>query len=82
MVKFKNEIHDIEAVIKEVLDMDILSVRGKIILSLILNSELPLKEIKNKARTSKKWTENVLNTLIKNNIIGYNYDKETYFLKL
>ena len=44
----KMKLHDIEAVIKEVLDMDILSVRGKIILSLILNSELPLKEIKNK----------------------------------
>ncbi|MFX1274320.1 MAG: hypothetical protein ACFFBP_02060 [Promethearchaeota archaeon] len=75
-------IQEIEANVKEILDIDILSVKGKIILSLVLNSELSFKEIRKIAKTSKKWTENVLNTLIKNKIIGFNSEKNTYFLAL
>jgi len=78
----KTKLHDIEAVIREILDMDILSVKGKIILSLIVNSELTFKEIRKEAKTSKKWTENVVNTLMKNKIVGYNNDSNTYFLRL
>jgi len=76
----KMRIHDIEATIKDILDTDILTVKAKIIFSLILNSELSLKEITKVVKTSRKWTENVLNTLIKNKIIGYNSDKDIYTL--
>ena len=76
----KMRIHDIETTIKDILDMDILTVKTKIIFSLILNSELSLKEITSVVKTSRRWTENVLNTLLKNNIISYNSDKDTYTL--
>jgi len=76
----KMRIHDIETTIKDILDMDILTVKTKIIFSLILNSELSLKEITSVVKTSRRWTENVLNTLLKNKIISYNSDKDTYTL--
>jgi len=76
----KMRIHDIETTIKDMLDMDIVTVKTKIIFSLILNSELSLKEITRIANTSRRWTESVLNTLIKNKIIRYQSDKDTYTL--
>ena len=78
----KMRIHDIEATIKDILDMDILTVKTKIIFSLLLNSELSLKEILKIVKTSRRWTENVLNTLIKNEIIRYDSDKDMYTLGL
>ena len=76
------KIHEIQAKIEDLLEMDILTVKSRIILSLIQKSEVTLKELVKNIKTSKKWTETVLKTLMKNNVVGYNSDNDTYFLSL
>jgi DNA-binding transcriptional regulator GbsR (MarR family) len=58
-----------------------LPVKSKILFLLAINEGLAFEEIKKKVKTSKKWLETVLRTLIKNNIVGYNSKKGVYYIE-
>lgn len=58
-----------------------LSVKSKLLFSLaIAHEELTIKDLRRSIKTSKRWLEEVLDTLVKNNVIGYSAEKEGYFL--
>ncbi len=54
--------------------------KSKILVLLGINDELSFSEITNYIKTSNNWLKKVLSDLIKNKIIGYNKQKDTYYL--
>ena len=58
-----------------------LPVKSKILFLLAINDGLNFDEINKIVKTSKKWLDTVLRTLIKNNVIGYNSSKNVYYIK-
>ncbi|MFX0139981.1 MAG: hypothetical protein ACFFDN_40440 [Candidatus Hodarchaeota archaeon] len=61
---------------------DHLSVKSKILFLLAINDSLTLQDFKKSINTSKRWLFNVLETLIKNNVVGYNSKKNIYYLNV
>jgi len=61
---------------------DHLKVKSKIQFLLAINDEMKFEDIKKSINTSKRWLDNVLDTLSKNKIIKYNNEKDTYYLKI
>ncbi|MFX0104844.1 MAG: hypothetical protein ACFE75_05085 [Candidatus Hodarchaeota archaeon] len=59
-----------------------LSVKSKILFLLAINDSLTLQDIEKSIETSKRWLFNVLNTLIKNEVVGYNSNKDIYYLNV
>jgi DNA-binding transcriptional regulator GbsR (MarR family) len=59
-----------------------LSVKSKILFLLAINDSLTLQDIENSIKTSKRWLSNVLETLIKNEVVGYNSNKDIYYLNV
>jgi len=88
IAKLSNEVaelkmreYDWERKFEKLINLDILSVKGKIVSILALKDELPLKELGKYINTSKRWLENVLETLTKNDVIAYNAKSDAYYLK-
>ncbi|MCK4286628.1 MAG: hypothetical protein KAX18_10520, partial [Candidatus Lokiarchaeota archaeon] len=87
MFKLSNEVaqlrtkeYDYEVKFGVISTSDHLPVKSKILFLLAINDGLNFDEIKEKVKTSKKWLDTVLRTLIKNNIIGYNSSKDVYYI--
>ncbi|MFX0037574.1 MAG: hypothetical protein ACFE9I_18285 [Candidatus Hermodarchaeota archaeon] len=59
-----------------------LSVKGKILFLLAIKDSVTIEDFKKVINTSNRWLLNVLETLIKNEIVGYNPEKRFYFLKV
>lgn len=78
----KMKLVELEGKIEDILNTGLLTVKGRILLALLLNNELKLSEIKHFANTSKKWTQSVLDELQKSDIIAYNDDDDTFYLVL
>ena len=74
--------YDIEERFKKVQNSDHLPVKSKILFLLAVNDGLSLEEIKNSIKTSKKWLETVLETLVKNKVVGYNSNRDIYYIKI
>jgi len=60
---------------------DHLKVKSKIQFLLAINEEMEYCEICKNINTSKNWINSVLKTLMKNKIIGYNHQKDSYYLQ-
>ena len=76
----KTKEYDYEVKFERISSLDHLSVKSKILFLLAVNDSLPLKDFKKYINTSKRWLTNVLDTLLKNKIIGFNTRKEIYYL--
>ena len=59
-----------------------LNVKSKVLFLLAINEEINLSTLKKYIQTSNKWLMSVIETLIKNKVIGYNPEKDTYYLEL
>jgi hypothetical protein len=59
---------------------DHLKVKSKIQFLLAINDEVKYSELRKLINTSKRWLNSVLETLRKNNIIGYNDRNDSYYL--
>ncbi|MFX0145560.1 MAG: hypothetical protein ACFE9C_15960, partial [Candidatus Hodarchaeota archaeon] len=59
-----------------------LPVKSKILFMLAIKDFVGLEDFKRVVKTKKQWLLNVLDTLVKNDIIGYNPEKKSYFLKV
>jgi len=88
MTKLSNEVallrtkeYDYEVKFGVISKSNHLPVKSKILFLLAINDGLHFDEIKNKIKTSKKWLETVLRTLVKNNIVGYNSSMDVYYIK-
>lgn len=89
ITKLSNEVaylktreYDFEVKFKKIADSNHLNVKSKILFLLAINEELSLSTLKKNINTSNKWLMSVIETLLKNKVIGYNPNKDTYYLEL
>ncbi len=89
IIKLSNEVaylktreYDFEVKFNKITNSNQLNVKSKILFLLAINEELSLSELKKNIHTSNKWLMSVIETLLKNKVIGYNPNKDTYYLEL
>ena len=56
--------------------------KSKILFLLTINDGLSLEDLKKSVKTSATWLRNVLETLLKNKVIGYNSQKDVYYIQI
>ncbi|MFW9895426.1 MAG: hypothetical protein ACFFD7_06450 [Candidatus Thorarchaeota archaeon] len=74
--------YDYEVKFDLIIKSNHLSVKSKILFLLAINEGLSFDEIKKSVKTSTNWLKNVLDTLKKNNMIGYNLQKDVYYIQI
>ena len=89
ITKLSNEVaflrtkeYDFEERFKKIQNSDQLHVKSKILFLLAINDGLSLEEIKNSIKTSTKWLRSVLETLVRNKVVGYNSNQDVYYIKI
>lgn len=80
LADLKMKEYDIERKFIRILNLNVLNVKSKILLLLGINDELTFSEFFNYIKTSNNWLRKVLSDLVKSNIIGYNEEKDSYYL--
>ncbi|MFX1524802.1 MAG: hypothetical protein ACFFCC_14945 [Promethearchaeota archaeon] len=74
--------YDYEVKFDLIIKSNHLSVKSKILFLLAINEGLSFDEIKKFVKTSTSWLKNVLESLKKNNVIGYNLQKDVYYIQI
>jgi len=89
ITKLSNEVaylktreYDFELKFNKITNSNQLNVKSKILFLLAINEEISLNKLKKYIQTSNKWLMSVIETLLKNKVIGYNPNKDTYYLEL
>ncbi|MFX1504120.1 MAG: hypothetical protein ACFFDH_24380 [Promethearchaeota archaeon] len=59
-----------------------LSAKSKILFLLAINEYATIEDFENVIKTSKRWVHSVLETLVKNKVVGYDSNKDSYFLRV
>ncbi|MFW9987718.1 MAG: hypothetical protein ACFFC3_03605 [Candidatus Odinarchaeota archaeon] len=59
-----------------------LSVKSKILFLLAIKESATIEDFEKVIKASKRWLFSVLETLVKNNVIRYDPNKDTYFLRV
>ena len=80
VAQLKTMEYDLIKRFEKIAKADHLKVKSKIQFLLAVNNEMSYKEFLKLIDTSKNWLDKVLETLSKNEIIGYNDTKDTYYL--
>jgi len=80
VAQLKTMEYDLKKRFEKIADSNHLKVKSKIQFLLAINNEMEYKELRNSINTSKSWLDNVLKTLSENEVIGYNNEKNSYFL--
>jgi DNA-binding IclR family transcriptional regulator len=73
-------VYDLEKKFERAIKSDHLKVKSRILFLLAMHEDLTFKEIKKQAKTSKRWLETVLQNLVKNKIVEYDSENDTYYL--
>ncbi len=76
----KMRVYDLEKKFERALKSDHLKVKSRILFLLSMHDELTFNDIRNQVKTSRRWLENVLESLVKNKIVEYDSDNDTYYL--
>jgi hypothetical protein len=80
VAQVKMRLYDMEKKFEAAIESDHLKVKSKILFLLAMHDDVTFTELKKHVKTSTRWLKNVLDTLIKNNIIEYDNNNDTYFL--
>jgi len=87
IAKLSNEVaqlktleYDLKKKFAKIANSDHLKVKSKIQFLLAINDELSYDELAKPINTSKRWFNEVLETLIKNQIVAYDEKKDSYYL--
>lgn len=72
--------YDLKKRFEKISRSDHLKVKSKIQFLLAINDQISYSELKNSINTSSRWLNDVLKTLLKNKLIGYDSDSDSYFL--
>lgn len=80
VAQLKMRVYDLEKKFERAIQSDHLKVKSRILFLLAMHDELSFKEIQKQVKTSKRWLENVLQNLIKNKIVEYDSQNDTYYL--
>jgi len=78
----KTKEYDWEVKFEKVLNSDQLTVKSRILFLLTVNEGLSFNDIKKLTQNSSRWLQSVLETLIKTDVIGYNSNKDLYYLNI
>ncbi len=73
--------YDITRKFERITTLDFLNVKSRIIFTLAINETVTLDELKENIKSSENWLKNVLDSLVKDNIIGYDKNDGKYFLR-
>ncbi|MFX1601295.1 MAG: hypothetical protein ACFFB6_11920 [Promethearchaeota archaeon] len=89
ITKLSNEVaylktreYDYEVKFDYILKSDHLPVKSKILFLLAIKDTASLEDIKKVVNTHKRWLLDVLDILIKNEVVGYNSEEEFYYLRV
>ena len=82
VAQLKTMEYDLKKRFEKIADSNHLKVKSKIQFLLAINNEMEYKDLKNSINTSKSWLDDVLKTLAKNKVIGYNGETDSYFLNI
>ncbi len=82
VAQLKTMEYDLKKRFEKISESNHLKVKSKIQFLLAINNEMEYKELKNSINTSKRWLDDVLKTLAKNKVIGYNGETDSYFLNI
>lgn len=80
VAQLKMKVYDLEKRFERAINSDHLKVKSRILFLLSIYDELSFKEIKKQVNTSKRWLVNVIENLVKNEIVEYDTTKHTYYL--
>lgn len=73
--------YDLNKKLEKIGNLEFLDVKARICFLLTIQENISLKDLKKTIKTSNQWLNSVLKTMVKNNIIGYDSNKDTYFLR-
>ena len=76
----KMRLYDLEKRIDRVLNSNQLTVKSRVLFLLATNDQLNYNDIKKQVKTSKRWLESVIESLLKDKIIAYNSANSTYYI--
>jgi len=82
VAQLKTSEYDLKRRFEKIVESNHLKVKSKIQFLLAIKNEMEYKELRNSIDTSKSWLDDVLKTLSRNKIIGYNSKKDSYFLNV
>jgi hypothetical protein len=80
VAQLKTSEYDLRKKFATIANSDHLKVKSKIQFLLAINDELTHNELKKAINTSERWFDEVLQTLQRNKIVGYDERKDTYYL--
>jgi len=80
VAQLKMKVYDLEKRFEKAIKSDHLKVKSRILFLLSIYDELRFKEIKKQVKTSKRWLENVIENLVKNELVEYDSSKHTYYI--
>lgn len=76
----KMKVYDLEKRFESAIKSEHLKVKSRILFLLTIYDELSFKDIQKQVKTSKRWLENVIENLVKNEIVEYDTNKHTYYI--
>jgi hypothetical protein len=82
LAQLKTVEYDLNKRFDKIAKSDHLKVKSKIQFLLAINDELQYNDLRQNVNTSKRWLDSVLETLYKNNVIGYNTKTDAYYLNI
>ncbi len=89
ITKLSNEVaylktreYDFEVKFNFITQSNYLSVKSKILFLLAIKDSVTINDFKKVIKTSKRWFFSVLETLVKNEVVGYDSKNDTYFLRV
>lgn len=80
VAQLKMKVYDLEKRFEKAIKSDQLKVKSRVLFLLSIYDELSFKDIKKQVKTSKRWLENVIENLVKNEIVEYDTTKHTYYI--
>ena len=80
VAQLKMKVYDLERRFERVINSDQLKVKSRILFLLSIYDELSFKDIKKQIKTSKRWLENVIENLVKTELVEYDSNKNTYYI--
>ena len=80
VAQLKMKVYDLEKRFEKAIKSDQLKVKSRVLFLLSIYDELSFKDIKKQVKTSKRWLENVIENLVKNELVEYDSSKHTYYI--
>lgn len=82
VANLKTREYDYEVRFDYITKSDHLPVKSKILFLLAIKEMVSLEDFRKTIKANKRWLLNVIETLIKNKVVGYNSEKDSYYLRV